>query len=347
MSSRRTAIVLFNLGGPDRPEAVEPFLFNLFNDPAILRLPRVPRYLLAKLIARRRAPIARGIYAELGGGSPILPNTEVQAAALAAALDDLGEVACFPVMRYWHPRAAAVVRQVAAFGPSHLVMLPLYPQYSTTTTASALKEWYRELRRARLPSPPPHCLAAYPTEPGFIAELAARIRPQLEAARTAGKPRLLLSAHGLPKRIVDAGDPYQRQVEETAAAVVAALGDADLDHVVCYQSRVGPLRWIKPATVDEVKRAGRDRVPVVVAPLAFVSEHSETLVELDIELRKEAEAAGVPSYHRVATVADGPAFIAGLAGLVRALLAEPPGLYQAAGGQLEPAGPADCPGLLT
>jgi ferrochelatase len=323
LGSERTAVVLFNLGGPDRPEAVEPFLRNLFSDPAILRVPGPLRWLLARLIARKRAPVARAIYAELGGGSPILANTEAQAAALDAALAELGERRVFVAMRYWHPRAADTAQAVAAWRPTRLVLLPLYPQFSTTTTQSSFEEWDRAAATAGLAGVPSLRVRSYAAEPGFVAELAERIRPRLAAARAAGRPRLLLSAHGLPKKIVAAGDPYQRQVEETAAALRAALADEpELDAVVCYQSRVGPLEWIGPSTQSEVERAGRDSAPVVMAPVAFVSEHSETLVELDIELRQVAEGAGVPLYLRVPTVSAGPAFIGGLARLVREALAQ-------------------------
>jgi ferrochelatase len=322
--SERTAIVLFNLGGPDRPEAVEPFLRNLFADPAILRVPGLLRWLLARLIAKRRAPVARKIYAELGGGSPILANTQAQAKALDAALCDLGERRVFIAMRYWHPRAAAVAREVAAWKPTRSVLLPLYPQFSTTTTQSSFEEWSRAAASAGL-AVPTRSIRAYADEPGFIETLARSIRPKLAAARAAGRPRLLLSAHGLPKKIVAAGDPYQREVEATAAALCQALADEpQLDAVVCYQSRVGPLEWIGPSTQSEVERAGRDAVPVVMAPIAFVSEHSETLVELDIELKHIAAAAGVPLYLRVPTVDTGAAFIGGLARLVRDALRKRP-----------------------
>jgi len=318
----RTAIVLFNLGGPDRPEAVEPFLRNLFSDPAILRVPGFVRWFLARLIAKRRAPVAQKIYAELGGGSPILPNTRRQAEALDAVLADIGERRLFVAMRYWHPRAEATAREVAAWRPTRVVLLPLYPQFSTTTTQSSFDEWEVSAASAGLSGLTVHRIEAYPDEPGFIAELAGLIRPQLVEASAAGRPRLLLSAHGLPKKIVAAGDPYQRQVEETASALRQALAAApDHEAVICYQSRVGPLEWIGPATQAEVERAGRDRVPVVMAPIAFVSEHSETLVELDIELRHVAEAAGVPLYLRTPTVSAGAAFIDGLARLIRGALA--------------------------
>jgi len=344
MQAERTAIVLFNLGGPDGPAAVEPFLRNLFRDPAILRVPGPLRLFLSWLIARRRAPVAREIYAQLGGGSPILPNTEAQARALEAALAGDGEAKCFIAMRYWHPRAAAAAAAVAAWKPTRLVLLPLYPQFSTTTSASSLAEWEREAAGAGLAGLPTHRVCCYPEEPGFIAELAARLEPHLTAAAASGRPvRLLLSAHGLPKKIVAAGDPYQWQVERTAAALRARLARPGLELVVCYQSRVGPLEWIGPSTESEVRRAGADQVALVVAPVAFVSEHSETLVELDQELRHVAEQAGVASYHRAPTVDTGAAFIAGLARLVRQALARGPGLAPDGGRRLCPASWSGCP----
>jgi ferrochelatase len=317
----KTAIVLFNLGGPDGPEAVRPFLFNLFNDPAIIDVPQPLRWCLAKLISSRRAPIARDIYAQIGGGSPLLANTEKQARALEAALSDrIGEVRCFIAMRYWHPLTDESIRAVRDYRPDRIVLLPLYPQFSTTTSASSLDAWHRAAAAHGLAAPS-RTICCYPDEPGFIEALVGLIRPALAEAQKAGTPRLLFSAHGLPKKIVAAGDPYQWQVERTAAAVIQALHMDGLDWLTCYQSRVGPLEWIGPATDDEIRRAGADGKPLVVVPLAFVSEHSETLVELDIEYRHLAEEHGVPAYHRVPTVDAAAAFIGGLARSVETALA--------------------------
>ena len=321
----KTAVVLFNLGGPDRPESVRPFLFNLFNDPAIIGLPQPFRWLLAQLISRRRAPIAREIYDNLGGGSPLLPNTEAQAKALEQALAAEGEghtAKVFIAMRYWHPMSGETARAVHAFGPDRVLLLPLYPQFSTTTTGSSTKDWFRAARAVGLRAPT-RVLCCYPQDAGFVAEAAARLAKALDEAAAEGRPfRVLFSAHGLPKKIVTGGDPYQWQVEQSTAAVVAALGARaeGLDWLVCYQSRVGPLEWIGPATEDEIRRAGAEGVGVVLVPIAFVSEHSETLVELDIEYRELAEAAQVPLYLRVPTVSDGASFVAGLAGLVQRAL---------------------------
>ena len=338
----RVAVVLFNLGGPDSLDAVGPFLLNLFRDPAIIRAPAPLRHLIARFIARRRGGQARDIYREIGGRSPLLPETEAQAAALALALGDLGEVAVTVAMRYWHPMSEAAAREVAAFRPERIVLLPLYPQFSTTTTASSLGAWRKAAARAGIAAPT-HAACCYPRADGLIAAHAALIEPLLADAAAAGTPRVLFSAHGLPRSVVARGDPYQWQVEETARAIVARLSLDGLDWRVCYQSKVGPMAWLGPSTEDELDRAGRERVPVVVVPIAFVSEHSETLVELDITYRDRARAAGVPAYHRVPALGTQPAFIAALAQLVRAALGRGGGLDSGEGGRLCPAAHRCCP----
>ena len=316
----KLAVILFNLGGPDGPEAVEPFLRNLFSDPAIITLPVPLRLPLAWLIARRRAPIARKIYGHIGGRSPIFEETRQQANALEKALSNDGlQAKAFVAMRYWHPFARGAAQAVKAFKPDKIVLLPLYPQYSTTTTASSLKDWARAARKMRLDIPTSR-ICCYPWETGFVTAACAKIREAMADAPQGVPYRLLLSAHGLPKRIVQKGDPYQGQVEQSAAAIVKALGMPGLEPVICYQSRVGPLEWIGPATDAEIIRAGKDGKGVIVAPIAFVSEHSETLVELDIEYRHLARESGVPDYRRAATVGTQGDFINGLAGLVRRAL---------------------------
>lgn len=320
----RVAVVLFNLGGPDKPDAVEPFLFNLFSDPAIIALPNPFRWLLAKTIAKRRAPTARDIYAKIGGRSPLLPLTEKQAAALEAELSGKLDAKVFVAMRYWHPFSAETVAAVKTWGPDKIVLLPLYPQFSITTGESSIRDWRRAAAAGGLDEPTV-AVCCYPLEKGLIQGQAAAIRDAVAEAGKAGVPRVLFSAHGLPKKIVAKGDPYQQQVEKTAAAVVAELAMPGLDWVVCYQSRVGPLQWIGPATDAELQRAGRDGVAAVVVPIAFVSEHSETLVELDIEYRHLAEAAGVKAYVRVPALGTNAAFIEGLARLVESAAEQTPG----------------------
>ncbi len=345
-AQERIAVVLFNLGGPDSLAAVEPFLFNLFNDKAIIGLPPVLRWPLAKLIAWRRAPVAREIYRHIGGASPLLANTEAQAQALEAALAELGEVRSFVAMRYWSPSSESAAAAVKAWGAGRVVLLPLYPQFSTTTTASSWRAWREAAARAGL-SAPATLVCCYPREAGFVKAVAAAVREGLveaaAAARGERRVRVLFSAHGLPKRIVERGDPYQWQVEQSCAAAVLAIGRRDLDWRVCYQSRVGPLEWIGPATDEEIARAGREGIALVVVPIAFVSEHSETLEELDMKYGELARSSGVSAYVRVPTVSLAAPFVAGLAGLVRAALARPLEICPGGGLRICPAATVNCP----
>ncbi|MBF0252024.1 MAG: ferrochelatase [Alphaproteobacteria bacterium] len=320
---KKLAIVAFNMGGPDGPDAVEPFLFNLFWDPAIIGAPTPIRWVLAKLISRRRAPVAREIYEHLGGGSPLVGLTWKQVHALESVLGErLADVAIqgFVCMRYWHPMSAETVRAVKAYGPDEIVLLPLYPQYSTTTSESSLKDWDRAAKAAGL-DVPTRRICCYPTHPGFVEGQVRLLTAALEEARASGAPvRVLFSAHGLPKRIVDKkGDPYPWQVEQGAAAIAERMqqtGNRLDDWLVSYQSRVGPLEWIGPSTEDEIARAGRDGKALVVLPVAFVSEHSETLVELDIEYKALAQDAGCKAYVRVPALGIEDAFIDALADMV-------------------------------
>lgn len=311
---RKTAIVLFNLGGPDGPDAVRPFLFNLFFDPAIIRLMRPLRWAIAQLISRKREATAQGIYEELGGKSPILENTHAQAESLENTLRQHGDVRVFTAMRYWHPRAHDVAKDVAAYAPDTIILLPLYPQFSTTTTASSFKEWHRAAASAGLKNTPTRSVCCYPTQNDFIRAHAQLVRTYVEEASHHGSPRILFSAHGLPEKIVKAGDPYQWQVEQTTRDVLRELGgEGSVDYVNCYQSRVGPMKWIGPATDDEILRAAVEKKPIVLVPIAFVSEHSETLVELDIEYAALAHENGLDKYYRVPTLSVHAQFIAGLA----------------------------------
>ncbi|MGZ6004464.1 MAG: ferrochelatase [Caulobacteraceae bacterium] len=318
--ARRIAIVLFNLGGPDSLKAVRPFLFNLFKDPAILGLPALARYPLAAAIAGGRARSARANYAHMGGASPLLKETRAQAEALQAELRKrLGEdeVRTFVAMRYWRPFTEDVAREVAAWSPDEVVLLPLYPQYSETTTGSSLKAWRQAWRGAGQV----RTVCCWPRQTGLIAAHVARIREAWEAAGRPESVRILFSAHGLPERNVAAGDPYQWQVEQTCEAIAEAL-DWPWDHRICYQSRVGPLKWLGPSTLEAIAEACQDGMGVLIDPVAFVSEHVETLVELDIDYAKAAEAAGCHLYLRAAAVGAEPAFISGLADVAVAALGQ-------------------------
>lgn len=338
----KLAIVLFNLGGPDSLEAVEPFLRNLFGDPAILSLPAIVRWPLARLLARRRAPVAREIYAKLGGSSPIVPQTQAQARALDKVLAERDiEAKCFIAMRCWHPFSDGAAMAVKDWGADRIVLLPLYPQFSTTTSASSFADWDRAAKKSGLCVPSTR-VCCHPDHKDFIEASAGLIEEKLKEKKLGIEYRLLLSAHGLPKRTIAKGDPYQWQVERTAAAIVDRLGIDGLDWSVCYQSRVGPLQWIGPATDAEIRRAGADGKGVIVAPIAFVSEHSETLVELDIEYAHLAKSVGVRDYLRVPAVATHPSFIAALADLVMRAGGSQTTI-SGSGGRLCPAKFAACP----
>ena len=308
---KRLAVVLFNLGGPDSLKAVKPFLFNLFRDPAIITLPAWARYPLAALISTTREKPAQANYAIMGGASPLLPETEAQAKALEAELKARApdvEARCFIAMRYWKPFAKEVARQVAAFAPDEVVLLPLYPQYSTTTSASSLAEW------AKVYSGPggSRTVCCYPTALGLIEAHARAIREVWEGAGKPANVRLLFSAHGLPQKIVDGGDPYRAQIEATAAAIAQHLPEL-IDWRVSFQSRVGRLKWLEPATDAEIRLAGEEGKGVVIAPIAFVSEHVETLVELDHEYAEIAKTVGCTPYLRARTPGVADAFIETLA----------------------------------
>lgn len=316
----KVAVVLFNLGGPDSPAAVRPFLKNLFSDPAIIGVPAFIRLPLARWISARRAPIAAEIYGRIGGRSPILPQTEAQAEAVADVLRQRranDEFRSFVCMRYWHPMADAVARDVQRWQPDRIVLLPLYPQLSTTTSVSSVADWNRAARATGMRIPT-QAICCYFRQGGVIQAAVDLIRPVLRDAAGDGPVRLLFSAHGLPKKTIARGDPYQWQVEATSREIVTALGEPDLDWQVCYQSRVGPLAWIEPSTEHEIRRAGNDRRSLVVFPVAFVSEHSETLVELDIEYAKLARDLGAVGYRRVAALGTAAPFIEGLADMVEA-----------------------------
>lgn len=338
MSGVKIAVVLFNLGGPDGPGDVQPFLKNLFSDPAIIRSPAPVRWFLSRLISRTRAASARANYALMGGGSPLKPETRKQAEALDAELKKRGHTAkSFIAMRYWKPYAADAVREVKAWGADRVILLPLYPQFSSTTTASSLKSW----KEARGPAGVAIC--CYPETEKFIA---AHARKLIETWEAAGKPanvRCLLSAHGLPEIVVKSGDPYQWQVELTASKLGPLL-PADWEIEICYQSRVGPLQWIGPPTDARIEKAAKDGKAILLSPIAFVSEHIETLVELDIEYRHLADQHGAKTYLRAPALGIDAGFIDTLADLVESALPETPGAIRSScSGRICPANWKDCP----
>jgi ferrochelatase len=297
---KKTAVILFNLGGPDNLKSVKGFLFNLFNDKAIIGLPQPFRFLLAKLISSRRDKKAQAIYAQIGGKSPILETTNSQAEALEKELSYFGNYKTFVAMRYWHPFSKDVVKKVKEYQPDEIIFLPLYPQFSTTTTASSFEDFYKKLKNNKVAGKLKY-ICCYPTNPQFISAHCRLIKQAIIKTTSAGFDnfRILFSAHGLPQKIIDAGDPYCFQVKASVDGIVKELAIKDLDHKICYQSKVGPLEWTKPSLEFEISRAALDKKAIIIVPIAFVSDHSETLVELDIEYREIAHHKKIPFYYRV------------------------------------------------
>ena len=308
----KTAVVLFNLGGPDSLEAVRPFLYNLFSDPDIFHLPLgfLTQKPFAALVSRRRAPEARRNYAAIGGRSPLLERTQEQAIALQLALAEEGApYDAYVCMRYWHPRAREVVAQLKAKGYERVILLPLYPQYSRTTTGSSYNEFLRECRRARY-RPRTTLIHHWHGQPEYHQAIAETIEAEREKFND---PRpeaiaLLFSAHGLPQKLVDAGDPYAQHIQETVEAVSRRLGWPDVS--LCFQSRVGPLEWLKPYTADVIRQKAEAGVQqILVYPVAFVSDHVETLYELGMEYATLAREAGIREYRVAPALNDHPLLI--------------------------------------
>ena len=321
MAKTKLGVVLFQLGGPDSPEAVEPFLYNLFCDPDIINFPLawMARRPLAWWIARRRAQVVREHYEAIGGQSPIRLLTERQARGLEGALADDFDVRCWVAMRYWHPLTSEAAAAVRATPLDHLVLLPLYPQYSFATTASSFKEWDR-VYRPGAQAPPVRVIEEFHTHPLYLQAVAERIATSLSHFDEPSRVHLVFSAHGLPLSLIERGDPYQRHVQETVRAVLAQGGWPNA-HTLCYQSRVGRQKWLEPSLHDTMERLARQgEKHLLVVPIAFVTEHIETLHEINMETREQAAAAGVEQFEMAAAVGDSPLFINALADLVRAAL---------------------------
>ena len=311
----KRAVVLFNLGGPDKLENVEPFLFNLFNDPAILNLPSFFRLPLAKLISNRRAPTAKKIYQELGGSSPILKLTEDQSKALETKLnddDENSEYKSFVVMRCWHPRAEDVIKKVINYNPDEVILMPLYPQYSAATSGSSIKEW-KDISKKNNFITRTSTICCYPQDNNFVL---AHVNEIIKKINNLENYKLIFSAHGLPEKNIKNGDPYQWQVEQSVNKIVDKLKIKDLDWILSYQSRVGPLKWIGPSTEDTIIETSKLKKHIVLVPIAFVSEHSETLVELDIEYKELANKNGCINYTRVPALGTNKNFIKAMSELI-------------------------------
>ncbi len=313
-TTRRVAVILFQLGGPDTLAAIEPFLFNLFCDPDIIDFPfaRIGRKPLAKLVSAARARKVQHHYATIGGASPIRRFTECQAAALEAELNLRGlDARCFVAMRYWHPFTREAIAQLHAAECDEVVLLPLYPQYSSTTTGSSLNEWQRHFRD----DIPVHNVEPFYRHPMYLDAVIEKVEEALSRFPVPERPEIVFSAHSVPLSVIAKGDPYQRHIEETVRLLMQRARWPN-PHRLCYQSKVGASKWLQPSlhrTLRDLAAANTKEVCVV--PIAFVSDHVETLGEVDHEAREEARKLGITQFEMSAGLNDSPKFISALAQL--------------------------------
>src|SRR5271169_3388768 len=312
--TKKIAIILFQLGGPDSQAAVEPFLYNLFCDPDIINFPGafLARKALAKLISTRRSKVVAQHYAEIGGGSPIRRLTQQQASALESALKPHLDTRTIVAMRYWHPDTREAITALESAPYDELVLLPLYPHYSFATTGSSLKEWNRQYTGKA----PVHLIDHFFDHPDYIAGIVDRINGVLEQLPRPEEVHLVFSAHGLPMALVEKGDPYPQHIEATVR-LVRELGAWSNPHVLCYQSRVGPQKWLAPSLTGTIERmASEGQHRMLVIPISFLTEHIETLHEINIEAREQAESLGIKEFHMMPALNDSPLLIRALADLV-------------------------------
>jgi protoporphyrin/coproporphyrin ferrochelatase len=333
MTRKKIGVVLFQLGGPDSLQAVEPFLYNLFSDPDIIDFPfaRIARQPLAKLISTARARHVAHHYAELGGKSPILEFTRRQASALEAELRREFDARVVVAMRYWRPFTEEAVTELAAYAPQELVLLPLYPQYSKTTTGSSLNEWNRRFHTNGW-NPRTHLVREFYQDPAYLDAVVKAVDQSIRDLDDISDLDMVFSAHSVPIAVIEQGDPYQRQIESTVDLVWQRGGWPARRHI-CYQSKVGASKWLRPSmheTLQRLAESGARRVLVV--PISFVSDHVETLHEIDIEHRQQARRLGILDFRLMPGLNDSPAFIAALAGLVRARVQAPKRASALAGG---------------
>ena len=319
--ARRVGIVLFQLGGPDTLEAIEPFLYNLFCDPDIIDFPfaRIGRKPLAKLISSTRARKVQHHYATIGGGSPIRKHTERQAQALQTELQDHGiDARCFVAMRYWHPFTREAIEQLRAADCDEVVLLPMYPQYSSTTTGSSLNEW----RRLFCDDITVHTVEPFYRNPLYLDALVERINEALCRFPVASQPEIVFSAHSVPLSVIAKGDPYQRHIEETVQLLMEHGGWSN-PHRLCYQSKVGASRWLQPSLHQTLRQLSYEKKrEICIVPVAFVSDHVETLGEIDHEARHEAHKLGITQFEMSAGLNDSPKFIRALSQIVQEALGD-------------------------
>jgi ferrochelatase len=333
MRGSKVGVVLFQLGGPDSIEAIEPFLYNLFSDPDIIDFPlaKLARQPLARLIASRRAKHVAHHYEAIGGKSPIAEFTWQQAKSLEAALRRNVDARVTVAMRYWRPFTSEAASEMEAFAPDHLVLLPMYPQYSKTTTGSALKEW-RRVYRSNGRQPKIHVIRDFHEDVAYIDSVVSAINRTMAGFENQADVDVVFSAHSVPVEVIEKGDPYQRHIERTMELVWQRGGWPGRRHL-CYQSKVGPSKWLRPMMRETLEGlAKRGSHHVLMAPISFVSDHVETLFEIDVEHREIAERAGITDFRMAPGLNDSTEFIEALAGLVRGCVADPePAGMQTAG----------------
>lgn len=314
---KSTAVLLINLGGPDSLDSVEPFLYNLFSDPDIMGYNRLILKPLAKFISRRRTPVVKGYYSLIGGKSPILELTMRQGKALEKALSAYGGYQVFIAMRYWHPLIAETVQEVLTIAPQEVIVLPLYPHYSVTTTASSLNEFNRVWRRSGSEGIKVQRIKEWYNHPSYIGAMCDSIEKALDAFKLDIKSaHIVFSAHGIPLKFIEQKDPYAAQIERSVALIKERLGPEGNYHI-SYQSRVGPLKWLGPSTEEVLKELGEKKAPdVVLVPISFISDHLETLYEMDILYREKALEYGISNFYRAPALNDHPLLIEALKEIV-------------------------------
>ena len=321
MKKEKIAVVLLQLGGPNSLDAVEPFLYNLFCDPDIIDIPGASlfRRSLARFISSRRAPKVQQLYKRIGNRSPIFKQTKLQAQRLLGTLRNNGyNVDVHIAMRYWHPLTNVVVQELISSKPDKIVLLPLYPHYCKATTGSSVNEWKRVAKALRLPDIPTLLIDKYYDHPLYIDALVKRIRRALDRvpAKDRSKMQIVFSAHGTPMKLVNDGDPYSHHIRKTYELVVER-GQFGLPHMLCFQSKVGPQKWLTPSLTGTIERLGHEGAThLLIVPIAFVTDHIETLSEINIEARDEAMKLGVKYYDIMPALLTEELFISCLSDLV-------------------------------
>lgn len=310
----KTAVLLLQMGGPDSLDAIEPFLYNLFSDRDIIRIgPAFLQPVIARFISRRRSKKVAGYYRQIGGRSPIRELTEQQAARLEDALGS--GYRCFVAMRYWKPFTDEALAAIRAEDINKIIVLPLYPHYSRATSGSSLNELQRCLELSGNNFSLKY-IQHFFDHPLYIQALVDRINTALGSFTERSGVQLLFSAHGLPQSFIDSGDPYLEHIQATVRQVMRSFGD--ITHHLAFQSRAGPVKWLEPSTEDTItKLAASGCKQLLVVPLSFVSDHIETLYEIDIQYRQEAQALGIHDFRRIESLNASPLFIECLAELVR------------------------------